>query len=505
MRVLIGSLIQESNTFSPLRSNIEFFLAGCLLTDEASLTGMADTRTELGGFITECRHLQFEIVPTIAAWAASGGPLVQRDFEILTAQLFARVRAAGPVDGVLLALHGALVAEDHQDADGWILEQLRAIVGPSTPIVVTLDSHANITHRMVAAATALVGFRTYPHVDMFETGVRAAQLLDTILRTGIAPTTRVCKIPMLVPPENAQTTEGPLASLMAEISTLETHPYYLSASLFVVQPWLDVEELGCTVLVVTVGAPLLAQHDVNRLGLSLWQRRHAFHITLHAPANAVTHAQMSARGPILLVDSADSVSSGAPGDSTAILGALLEARDARPSLLTLVDPEGARTAAAASGVPLTLTIGGALDSARHRPVTVTGVARRVDVSRIVFSSGVGDGLTADLGAAAVFTVGSIQILLMEKPVPCYDPALYRLAGLEPAEAHIVVVKSPNNFRWTYRSIAREWFYVDAPGASTHRLTTLNFARAPRPLFPLDKCPWKPAEVAEAVAENLPAG
>jgi microcystin degradation protein MlrC len=491
MRILVGSLIQESNTFSPLMTDLSFFRAGCLRFDEASQREMLDTRTELGGILTALGRAGAEVVPTVAAWASSGGPMNRADFEELTGAFLQRVRDAGRVDGVALGLHGAWAAEHIDDADGWLLGEVRRIVGRDVPIVSSLDLHANVTRQMVEAANGLIGFRTYPHIDMHETGARVAELLLTIVRARQRPRLACCKVPMIVPPENAQTTDGPLAEVVAEARRLEESGY-LSASVFAVQPWLDVAELGCSIVVVAPHDRPAAQHDANRLGAMLWQRRHAFQVPLASPDEAVRRALAAGRGPVILADSADGTSSGAPGDSTAILRALVAAHPSRPALVTLVDPAAARAAAAADGREITLAVGGKLDPARHAPVTVTGRARRVADGRITFTGGIGDGLVSDMGAAAVLTVGEIRIVLMENAVPCYDPALYRTAGLEPAEAQLVVTKSPNNFRWAYRDIAREWIYVDAPGASTPRLASLTFARAPRPLFPLDDWPWQPS-------------
>jgi microcystin degradation protein MlrC len=392
---------------------------------------------------------------------------------------------------VLLALHGAWASEDEPDADGWLLAAVRRIVGPTTPVVATLDLHANITARMIEAADALVGFRTYPHVDMFETGERAAELLFRLQRERTRPAMVVRKVPMLIPPENAQTTEGPLAPLMADVAQLEARPGYLSASLFWVQPWLDVPELGCAAVVVADGRQAAAQDDADRLAAGLWDRRHRFRVPLVPPDEAVARALAAPQGPIVLSDPADGVSSGSPGDSTAILRALLAAQPRRLALVTLVDPVAAHAAAAADGRHIELQVGGRLDPGRHQPVAVSGRARRVAGSRLTFAGGIGDGLTAEFGAAAVLEAGAVHIALMEKPVHCYDPALYRAFGLEPSAAHVVVVKSPNNFRWTYRNIMHDWIYVDAPGASTSRLETLDFARAPRPLFPFEDWPWRP--------------
>ena len=483
-------LIQESNTFSPIPSDLSAFDAGCLRYGQDSLDGLADTRTETGGFIQVSLRHGVDLVPTLAAWASSSGPMIAGDFDRLSGEFLRRVRAASHVDGVLLGLHGAWVSEQHADADGWLLTQVRQIVGPDVPIVTTLDLHANVTRAMLGAADALVGFRSYPHTDMWETGVRAAELLFQCLETGTRPKMVARKVPMVVPPENAQTTEGPIAGVMRDVVGSESLPGIHSASMFVVQPWLDVAELGCAMVVVADGEDRGPERLADRVAERLWGCRHAVQVNLLSPKVAVQRALEAVDGPVLLVDSADGVSSGAPGDSTALLRELIEAPLRGAALLTLVDPYAARAAAQADGNEITLAIGGRLDPARQQPVPITAVVRRLAGGRITFNGGIGDGLTADMGTAVVLQSGRLQILLTERPVPCYDPALYRAAGMEPAAAQVVVVKSPNNFRWTYRDIAKEWIYVDAPGASTPRLKTLQFVRAPRPLYPFDDWDWR---------------
>jgi microcystin degradation protein MlrC len=492
MRVVTGMLVQESNTFSPLRSDRTSFESGCLLFDDACFQWMAGKRTELAGFVAAARRAEVDLVPTIAAWAPSGGPMVSADFHRLVDELLDRIERAGAVDGVLLAFHGAWVSRDEPDADGWVLERVRGVVGPAVPIVASLDLHANVTRRMIRSANGLVGFRTYPHVDMFETGERAGELLFSALRSGRRLATMVCKAPMIIPPENAQTDRGPLAEVLAAARQAESRPGICSVTIFPVQPWLDVPELGCGAVVVADGEGN-AQHAANQLAEMLWERRHAFRVPLVPPDEAVQRALSAGDGPILLVDSADGTSSGSPGDSTAILHALLAASPPATALVSLVDPLAARFAVESDGHEISLAIGGRLDPERHQPVDVTGRARRVRKTVVTFTGGIGDGLTADMGAAAVLEVGEIKILLMENPVPCYDPVLYRAAELEPRDARIVVVKSPNNFRWAYRDVARDWIYVDSPGASSPRLEALRFECAPRPLYPLDDWNWHPQD------------
>lgn len=498
MRILVGSLVQESNTFSPVCSNLSSFESGCLFFDDASVTEVVGRRTELAGFLEVCRQANVEPVPTIAAWASSGGPVVDQDFNWLAGQFLQRVkRVRNNIDGVLLALHGALASEHYPDADGWLLSEVRRIMGPKIPIVVTLDMHSNVTKVMVEAADILIGYKTYPHVDMFETGKRAATLLLDLSRTSTRPIMVTCKVPMLVSPHSASTFEEPLSVLAQELDRFEGKTDSLTASVFTVQPWLDVPELGSAIVITTSGDERMANEEVNRLGKLLWELRQEFRKPLLHPSKAVAQALEAQEGPVLLIDSADAVSAGSPGDGTAILRALLEARPARQALVTLVDPEAARVAAEADGQQVTLTAGGSLDPNRNEPVTLTGGCRRVDARFVTFGAGVGDGLTSDLGQAAVVNEGNVHVLLTEKSVSCYDPALYRAAGLEPSDAHIVVVKSPSNFRWTYRDIARGWVYVDTPGASTPRLETLKFEHAPHPLYPFEDWEWNPRTPAQA--------
>lgn len=485
MRILTGSIIQESNTFSPLKSNLATFRDGCLLFGEDSLSVFRDKGTEVSGFLDAARD-DVELLPSLTAWASSGGPMDPTDFTQLVDNITTAAATQQPYDGVLLALHGAWVSETDPDADGYLLAQLREVVGPTVPIAVTLDLHANVTRRMVEAANIIVGFRTYPHVDMRETGERAARLLFRAVRGEVQPVMAIQKVPMLLSPEFTQTTEGPMAALQEQARAAERRMRCLSASIFPVQPWLDVPELGFAAVVVSDGDRTAAQEATDQLARAAWDFRDRFSVPLVSPADAVAQALAAPEGPILLVDSADSTSSGSPGDSTALLEVFLATPDDRPVLLTLVDPVGtAQAVRAGVGAELDVLVGGKLDPARHRPVAVHGVIERVTDGRFAFSAGVGDGLMADMGLTAVLRIGSLRLVLMEKAVPCYDPALYRSVGFDPRDAHIVVVKSPTNFRWTYRDIARRAIYVDAPGASTPRLTALTYRHAPRPLYPLD--------------------
>ena len=470
MRVVVGGLMQESNSFSPIHADLDGFRRSYLVSGSEILDRFRGKGAELSGFIAAAEREGVSLLPTVAAAAPSAGPLGTADFVWLVEQLVEGVERAGACDGVLLALHGAWVANDEPDADGYVLARVREVVGPSVPIAATLDIHANVTHQMVERADILVGYRTYPHVDMRETGERAAGLLFQAARGGARPVTYLRKLPMIVPPENSQTTDGPMAEVEAVARQVEARPGILAASAFPVQPWLDVPELGFAATVVSQGPADQAREAADEIARAAWERRSLFLVALFPPDQAVSQA-LAAAGPVALIDSADGTSSGAPGDGTAILHALLEAQPRWPAdrvaLATVVDPESARAAVTAGvGARLDLILGGSLDPARHQPVAASAVVERVGTGQFKFSAGVGDGLAADMGSTAVVRLGeggpTIYAVVMEKAVATYDPALYRSVGLEPSEAQIVVLKTPTNHRWTYRDIARSTIYVDAP-------------------------------------------
>ena len=515
-RIVTGALLQESNSFAPVPTDLAYFETGIFRTGTESLRHAVGTGSELGGFIDEAAAWGVSLIPTVHACAATGGPILPTDRDVLFSSYFARLESAlrdGPVDGVLLSLHGSWVATDDEDLDGRLLEETRRLAGPSAVVVCTLDLHANITSRMVSNADALVGYASYPHLDMRETGVRGARLLFAALSGGPRPRTLFRKLPLVVPPENSQTTGGPVATAKAAEAEVGTLPGVLSTSLFTVQPWLDVSDLGCSCVVVVDRAASAneiagATQGMIRVLQTLWDVRDSVRVSLVDPGVAVREAigggsqsvianprNDTGIGPILLVDSADSPSAGACGDSSTLLRAIIDAYPDRDTkvLLTLVDPQAARIGHSRNGSRVSVELGGALDRNRSAPVRFGGVARHVGSTTVRFGAGVGDGLTAELGDVTVIdgddgpdSAPGLSVMVMSRPVACYDPEIYRVAGLSPETASVVVVKSANNFRWTYGSFARGWIYVDTPGAATPNLKSLPFARIPRPLAPWDE-------------------
>jgi microcystin degradation protein MlrC len=484
VRIAIAEIKQESNSFSPVATTLQSFEDGYLLFGDEIVETLSEHNCEIAGFLDETPH---QVVPTLAAWSLSGGPLTRETFEFLMEELLDRISAAGHLDGILLALHGSMLADGVDDADGRILDELRTQCGAGLAVVATLDLHANITRRMLESCDLLVPYRTYPHVDQRETGARAARFLSQVLTGELVPTSVVVKLPMLVPSESQATTESPMVTLVKRSDAIMSNPLVVNVSLLPVQPWLDVDDLGFAVLVTANADPVLAESCARELAVQTWAARTEFRPELVAVEDAVRRAASDELAPVVLADSADSTASGSPGDGTAILDALLHTRLRGRALITLVDADVVNEAAKAGvGARMTRRLGGKLDHVYNRPVLVT-----FDVERIVedgcfrMSGPAFTGIECSLGRAVVLAAGQVRILVTEHAVWTHDPALYRAVGLEPADAQVIVVKSPYLFKAAYSSLAQTIIHVDGPGTSSSNFARLPYSRIPHPLWPLD--------------------
>lgn len=487
MRVLTASLIQETNSFSPLRSAAAGFRGYGLAFGAEVLERYGDA-VELGGFVAAAREAGVELVPVFRALHWPAGPVERAFFDDLVGRLVEAVRGSGPLDGVLLALHGAICLEDDDDAEGLLLQAVRA-VAPGLPLVCSLDLHAHITRRMLEHCDALVGYHTCPHVDLFETGQRAARLLFRVLRGEARPQMAAVKLPMITSAERHDTVGGPLKPLYDRARALEARPDILAASIFPVQPWLDVAELGWTTVVVADGDRATAEAAALDLAEACWASRHQFQGELLEVGASIERALAVEGGPVVLSDTADATNGGATGDSTAILEALLDIDLPGPALLTVVDPEAVEQASRAGvGAELDLALGGKLAPAFYRPVQVHARVERVGDGRWTVKGPMTQGLKVDMGRTVVLRLGRqgrIAAVVSERSGPGHDPEVYRFVGLEPTEAKLVVVKSPMGFRAAYGPLARAILLVDTPGPCSPNLQRLPYRRIPRPLFPFD--------------------
>lgn len=483
--IAIASLHQESNTFSPVWTRYADFDP---VFGSAVLDRHRGKLTETGGIIEVLEGAGKKIVPIGAAWAITANRVHREDFDQLANDFCSRLEAAGKVNAVIFDMHGSMTAEGVDDVEGYMLARFRKIVGPDVPIVVTLDLHANITQAMMLHATALIGYHTYPHVDMYEVGVKAARLLLRILSGKVRPVMAWRKLPLIVNAENSQSSSGPFGALIRKAKRLEAEGKAEAVSVFPVQPWMDIEEMGSAVVVVGNGDVQAASRRAAKLAQRFWDTRQRFEVKLTPAKEAIEEALAVEGGPVVLAESSDSTGSGSPGDSTGVLKYLVKAPLTAPAAIFVVDPEAAaRLCALGVGESTTLSIGGALDRKHSKPIKVTGRVRMISDGRwTARARGYNTGIETCMGRSVVLDVGQVRVLIAEKSAMTVDPELFRSHGIDPAWCKIVVVKSPNGFRAAYEPIARKVILVDTPGVSSANLGSFHWRTLTRPIYPLDR-------------------
>jgi microcystin degradation protein MlrC len=490
-RVLLAGLKHEANTFVPGLTTLESFRRRHLLEGQAVFGPERGTGQEIDGIIQVAKEEGMELIPTIAAHASPSGPVTQAAYEYVRGRALAGARAqSGRLDGVILSLHGAMVTETSEDPEGDLIAAVREVVGPEAPIVVSFDMHCHLTDRKVGSADAIVGYHTHPHVDFMETGMRAMRILGRAVRGEVRPVVAHRKIRMIASAEKHNTGRPPMSEIMARIAMMEKEPGVLAATIFPTQPWIDLETLGWSTVVVADGDRGLAQARADELARMTWERRQDFLVQKTPIREAVGQALASGARPFILADSADSVTGGAHGDGNILLRALLEMGYADSALLILTDPEAVGACFTAGvGGELRVPVGGKLTPGFYRPVTVTGRVKTLSHGRYVCELPL---TPIDVGRSAVLQVGGISLALSERPAPTIDQEFYHHLGLEPRQMKIVQVKSPGGFRAIYGPFAAGIFEIDTQGPTDSDLTRLPFQKIRRPLWPFDpdlSAPW----------------
>jgi microcystin degradation protein MlrC len=502
MRVAIGVIAHESSTFVLTQTTLADFAQHGVTTGTALLDKYAGTKTPIGGFIDAGRDLAFEVVPTLAASATPGGVVSADATRTLVDGLVEKLRVAlvaGPLDGVLLALHGGMVSALDDDGESFVLRAVRDVVGPDLPVVVELDIHGNITDEMVDLATVVVAYDEYPHTDTYERGYECGLLLARIVRGGIRPTPAIVHIPMIDSGERQYTHAEPMLGLKHLAHDIEGIRGVLNASYFTGFAWADIPPNAFSVIVTTDDDPHLARGEAVRFARAFWARRADFTVLSVPVDEAVRRAMASLRGPVVLADLGDSCGSGAPTDGTVLLEGLLRLGVRRAALAAFADPSLVETAiAAGEGATLHTTMGGRVDPRHGGPLAVTGRVARVDDGRFVTTSAMGTGATVDLGPTAVLELdgargGTVQVVVTTNRYQPTDLGVFRSQGIEPTAQQILVVKSNVHFRAAFGPIAAEIIEVDTPGLSSPRLDRLDYRRIRRPIYPFDRdMTWDPS-------------
>jgi microcystin degradation protein MlrC len=493
MRIAVGQFLQESNTFSPKPCTLETFQSVFLRHGDEVLTAFGNSRVEVPAFLATLKSAGVEAVPLLAASALAGGPVTREAFESIMSEFERRLADAGRLDAVLLALHGAMGIEDEPDAESEIIARVAKVLPAGTPIGVTLDLHGHITPRMLQPNVFYVGYREYPHIDMYETGTRVAETMLDTLRGKIQPRMALTKLPMIVSPSKARTVDEPLRSILPVARQMEAAAEILHASFFPVQPWLDIPDLGFAVLVCANGDARAAQRAADRLATLVWERRQEFDPELVSLKEAI-ETGLKSEGTTVVGDSGDGPSGGSAADNVAVLTALLAAgcdRAGRLSYLTLCDAEAAAACAKAGvGATLTLDVGHKVSRNDGKPVRISCRVHTISDGSFVMLGAGAQGVRLELGLTAVVSIGDIRLVLRSLPAMEWDIGIYTAFGLRLEEASLVFVKSPSHFRVSFEPHARRVLIADTPGPTCPNMRRLVLHRVTRPLYPLDPAHWK---------------
>jgi microcystin degradation protein MlrC len=492
-RIAIGGLMHESNTFAAARTDLAAFEAGGMETGAGIARRWGEAHHEVGGFFEAARRAGFEAVPTFMAWATPAGPLDAATYAEMTDRLLAAIRAAGPVDAVLLALHGAMAADREDDADGRTLARVRDLIGPDRPLVVTLDFHGNVSPLMASASDAIVAYRTYPHVDQRARGLRAGGLAHQAALGQIRPTQAIRKPPLLIHLLAQETDREPMAGLLAELDTFDPSRGFLDASVLAGFPYADVAASGPTCVVVTDDAPSLAEDSAEFLAERLWSHRLELSASPPNAAEAVAQALEARETPVVLVDLGDNIGGGSAADSTVLFHELLRQGGDR-SIIVLFDPEAVRECVRAGvGGEVELEAGGKVDR-NAPPLPVRGRVRVIHDGRYVEDLPRHGGIrNNDQGLTAVVeTERENTIVLTSLRHPPFSLGQLTSLGLRPEAARVLIVKAAVAYKAAYAPIAGTIIAVDTPGLTASNPARYTYHKIRRPILPLD-----PAHVVEA--------
>ncbi len=489
-RVAIGGILHETHTFMEGGTTLADFAAQSLHFGEDLLSSMRHSRSGIGGMIDGAIEYNWQLLPTLYAAAMPAGTVTEGAYRKLLSELRNRLARHMPLDGVLLALHGAMVAEGELDVEAEIVARARAIVGGDVPIVVLLDMHGNISPRLVELTDVLLAYDTNPHIDAYARGADAANIMARLLRRGFQPTAAYARPPLLLPAQSTGTEAAPLALVHARAAEIKADDEVICIAVMAGFAYADTPFTGPSIIVTTNAQPELAQNYAKELSDLLFRHRESALPVFFQPAEAVAEAARYERGPVILVDSADNIGGGTAGDGADALAAML-AQNVQEGTIVLADPEAVASCwEAGKAAKVTLAVGGKADDWHGQPVTVTGTVRALsdgdfecEVPDNHFASFYGS--TVNMGRCAWLRVEGVNILLTERKTPPLDLAQLRHIGIVPETQRMIVVKSAVAYRAAYMPIASATIEMDTVGLCSANLSRFPYCHLKRPVYPLD--------------------
>jgi microcystin degradation protein MlrC len=489
-RIAVGGIAHETHSFAARPTGLDDFRKQALFFGDEIPSELAGGKSATAGMIDNARE-NWQLLPTAYAGAMPGGVVTTEAFETIVGELTARLVESLPLDGVLLALHGAMVTEDELDAESAILQAVRDVVGSEIPIVITLDMHGNISQRTVDLVDVLIAFDENPHIDPYERGREAADVMERLLSGEVKPTAGYAHPPLILSPQATGTADLPLLAVHERAAEMEAENAVVCVSVFGGFAYSDTPDAGVSLIVTTNDDPDLAKRYADELAGILMANRDAALPEFVSPELAVQRALAMPGRPIVLVDSADNIGGGTPGDGTDTLRAMLNA-DVQDGTVVIADPEAVAICwDAGEGATVALDVGGKYDEWHGAPVAVTGVVQRLsegtftaELANNHFASFFGN--TIRMGRTVWMRAGGINIVLTERKTPPFDLAQLRTIGVIPEEQKMIAVKSAVAYRAAYLPIAAGVIEMDTAGLCSANLDRFPYKHVRRPILPLDE-------------------
>jgi microcystin degradation protein MlrC len=481
--IFTAGLATETNTFSPIPTGMGLYEATFLVRPPEALPGVAKMETAVAwaAQIFADGHDDWQVVHGTYAWAEPAGLTVRTVHETLRDEILDQLRAAMPVDVVALGLHGAMVAEGCDDCEGDLLARVREIVGPDVPVGAELDLHCHLTAAMTEAADVMVMYKEYPHIDFAERGIELIDMLTATAEGRIKPHMAVYDCRLI---DTYHTTSEPMRSMVDRIQAMEGQGGVLSVSLGHGFPYGDVADLGTRVLVVTDGDKAKAAVLAEALGQELIAMRGKGAAPHHSIDRGLALAREVNGGTVVLADGADNPGGGAPCDSTFVLRALIDEAMTDACVGPIWDPIAVSLCRdAGAGAVLDLRLGGKIGPMSGDPLDLRVTVLAINETATQTFGGAPDPLGC---AVALRTDHGIELLVCDRRTQAFGPDLFTSCGIDPAAKRYVIVKSNQHFHAGFVPLAQEILYLDAPGALPRDVTSLDFEKRPRPLWPFEE-------------------
>ncbi|MGD9124859.1 MAG: M81 family metallopeptidase [Desulfarculaceae bacterium] len=490
-RVLSAEINHETNTFNRHPTTRDLFICRRLLKGPEIKTALAGTNTEISAHLAAAKEFGWDLVQPLAAQATPGGPSSAETWAELSG-LVIDAAVQGPYDGVLLALHGAMVTENHDDAEVELITRLREVLGPDVPIAVTFDLHGNIGMKLADLANIVIAYRSYPHVDMFDRGMEAAGLLQRAMAGEIRPRLAVAKRPMIEGCDYGRSGGPVMSRILARAEELRRgHPDILAVAVCAGFPWADIPEVGPSVTVTCDASLKKGRELAEALMDEVWELRHEHSVPLLSLDEAMARAQAATddpnQGPLVLSDFTDNPGSGGYGDGVRLLEAMIAAKLPRAALAAIADPKAVQVCEAAGvGATLETSLGACIDPEMYGPpLLVRGEVINLSDGDLILDGPMNAGVKVHLGPTAVLRIGGVEVIVATNNMQIYDRQFFLSQGIDPQRYPVVALKSWHHFRAAFEPIARDVLLVDSGGLASMDLARFTYNKVKRPVFPLD--------------------